>query len=58
MHSTKQAAEALGVSVRTIHRLVSAGELVPVLKLPGRTGPYLFDDAEIIRTRATPRDAA
>lgn len=45
--TTAQAAEALGVSVRTVHRMVSAGTLTPTMKLPGTTGAYLLDAAEV-----------
>ena len=45
--TTAQAAEALGVSVRTVHRMVAAGTLTPTMKLPGTTGAYLLDAAEV-----------
>lgn len=45
--TTAQAAEALGVSVRTVHRMVSAGTLTPTMKLPGTTGAYLLDADEV-----------
>jgi len=38
-----------GVSRRTIARKIKAGELVPVMKLPGKTGSYLLD-ADQLRT--------
>ena len=44
---TTEAAEMLGVSVRTIHRLVARGQLVPVAKLAGQRGAYLFAIADI-----------
>lgn len=41
--TTAQAAERAGnVHVRTIHRWVESGRLVPEHKLPGDTGAYLF----------------
>lgn len=40
------------VSVKTVHRLKNAGELVPVLKLPGKTGALLFDSEEAARVFA------
>ena len=52
MHNTitsAEAAEQLGVSVRTVHRMVSAGELTPTIKLRGLRGAYLFDADQIAR---------
>jgi len=37
-----EAAAALSTSRFSILRLVRSGRLVPVQKLPGRTGAYLF----------------
>jgi len=34
---------------REVQRLVERGELHPVQKLPGRTGAYLFDPADVDR---------
>lgn len=45
---TTEAAALLGVSVRTIHRIVTRGHLTPITKLPGSTGAYLFD-ADAVR---------
>lgn len=42
-----QAALRLGVSARTVHRMVLAHELQPVTKLPGPNGAYLFDSDDI-----------
>lgn len=44
-----EASRLLGVSIRTVHRRVEAGELVAVRKLPGPNGAFLFDRAEIER---------
>lgn len=44
---TTEAAERLGLSVRTIHRLVARGHLSPATKLPGSTGAYLFAAADV-----------
>ena len=38
----RQYAEALGLSTRTVQRMLSAGEIVSDVKLPGPTGPHLF----------------
>lgn len=45
--TTAQAAAALGVSVRTIHRMVDAGTLTATIKLPGLRGAYLLDANQI-----------
>lgn len=42
--TTAQAAEKVGVSVRTVIRWVEAGDLAAAQKLPGATGAYLFDE--------------
>ncbi len=42
-----EAANRLGVSIRTIHRLVARGDLAPARKLPGATGAYLFDADDV-----------
>lgn len=45
--STAEVAQRLGVDVRTVHRMVSEGTLTPAAKLPGKTGAYVFDPADI-----------
>lgn len=45
--TTAQVATRAGVHVRTIHRWVASGRLSPALKIPGKTGPLLFDAAEV-----------
>lgn len=45
--TTAQAAELLGKSVATINRMVLLGRITPHLKLPGKTGAYLFDRDQI-----------
>ena len=54
--STAWAAKALGVHSATIRRLVGSGDLNPSAKAPGRTGAYMFDQADVIRL-ATKRAA-
>lgn len=51
MLSTKEVAERLGVSVRTVHRRVESGLLVPTQTIPGNTriAAYLFDEADVAR---------
>jgi DNA-binding transcriptional MerR regulator len=46
--NTPEAGRLLGVSRHTITRLVRQGRLQPVQKLPGDTGAYLFDPADIL----------
>lgn len=40
--TTAEAADALGVSVKTITRWAASGKLPPVKRLPGRRGAMLF----------------
>lgn len=42
-----EAAERLNVDRTTIRRLVQRGALTPLTKLPGRTGAYLFEAADV-----------
>lgn len=44
--TTAEAAEALAVDVRTVHRMISAGRLA-AQKLPGLRGAYLIDPASV-----------
>lgn len=37
----------IGITPRTVARLVRAGELEPAQKLPGKTGALLFDPKEV-----------
>lgn len=55
--TTEAAAKILGVSSRTIHRLVAAGRLRPAIKLPGIRGAYLFDE-DAVRTLDANKAAA
>jgi len=45
--TTAQAAERLGKSVRTVHRMASDGRLPHVAKLEGDRGSWLFDQAVV-----------
>ena len=40
--TSPQVAIILGVSARTVHRMVAAGRLTPVAKLAGPNGAHLF----------------
>lgn len=44
-----EAADRLAMTRRQVQRLVDKGDLVPVAKMRGRTGAYLFDPAEVER---------
>ena len=54
---TRQAAEILGVPRTTLASRLSAGTIAPAIKLPGRTGAFLFDRAYIEQIAADERDA-
>lgn len=45
--STREVAKRLKVSVRTVHRLVGRGALKPVVKQPGDSGAYVFDEESV-----------
>jgi excisionase family DNA binding protein len=52
LHDTitvREAADALGVSVQQVHRLVEAGTIAVVHQLPGATGAKLLDRADLER---------
>lgn len=44
-----EVAEAFGRDTRTISRWTREGRLTPTAKLPGQTGAYIYDRAEITR---------
>lgn len=46
----REAAAELGVSVRRVQQLIDAGDL-PGKKLPGKTGSYVLDPADVARYR-------
>jgi len=50
--TTTQVAAALGVSRQAVLQRVETGALVPVTKLPGLTGPYLFDASDVCPAEA------
>lgn len=50
---TAEVAAILGKSVRTVHRMVKAGELVPAMTAPGGyAGVFLFNRADVERVKA------
>lgn len=44
---TQEAAAILGVSHRTVKRLAQKGKLAHAVKMPGETGAYLFNRADV-----------
>ena len=54
---TAEAAQILGIEVRTVHRMVADGRLRPAMKLPGKTGAYVFARVEVERLAAERRAA-
>ncbi|MBF4613259.1 helix-turn-helix domain-containing protein [Curtobacterium sp. VKM Ac-1376] len=54
--TTSQVAQVLGVSRQAVLQRVEAGSLKPAHKLPGQTGTYLFDPADVCPTE--PRGTA
>jgi predicted site-specific integrase-resolvase len=47
-----QAKDILGVDVRTVHRMARSGLLPSAMKIPGKTGAWLFDRSEVERIAA------
>ena len=45
--TASEVAEAFGRDTRTISRWTREGRLTPTTKLPGQTGAYIYDRAEI-----------
>lgn len=45
--TTTQVAERLSLTRRQVIRLVDSGQLSAASQLPGRTGAYLFDPADV-----------
>lgn len=56
--TTAQVVDEYGSSRRTIGRRIADGELTPLMKLPGTTGAYLFERAEIERALSKAAAAA
>lgn len=49
--STRETASRLGLTRYSLYRLVKAGAIAPT-KLPGQTGAYVFEPAEVERVAA------
>ena len=45
--TSAEACKALNIDRSTLNRWIAAGKVTPALKLPGRTGAYLFDPAHV-----------
>lgn len=56
--STKQVSELLRVDVRTVHRMAQSGLLPSALKIPGKTGAWMFDRTDVDRIAAQRSAAA
>jgi excisionase family DNA binding protein len=46
--TTQQASKILRVNIRTVHRMVRRGQLPAAVKIAGRTGALLFDEADVL----------
>lgn len=53
--TASEVAEAFGRDTRTISRWTREGRLTPTTKLPGVTGAYIYDRAEIERLISSSR---
>lgn len=47
-----EACALLGMSRATYWRRIREGKIKPVMQMPGKTGAYLFDRAEIMKLAA------
>ena len=58
--TSRAVAERLGVHVRTVHRWVETGRLIPVVTVPGYRGNHLFDpdDVEALAAERAPQEAS
>lgn len=45
--TTAEAAEALGVSIKTVTRWAASGKLTPLKKLPGPRGAFIFNSGDV-----------
>lgn len=59
MMTSKEAADKLGVSVQTWHRLVARHHLTPVMELPGLRGAKFWASSDVmIMLKVTTLDVA
>jgi excisionase family DNA binding protein len=56
--ATSEVAEQLGVSIATVNRMAKDGRLTPALKMPGRTGAFVFLRAQVEGAAADTKEAA
>lgn len=49
-----EAGHIIGKSARTVQRMIPTGDLVPVRKLPGPNGAYLFRRSDVEALAASP----
>lgn len=56
--TSPEVAAVAGCSIRTVHRAVQMGELVPALKLPGPNGAFLFTEDVVENYRASRNNSA
>lgn len=45
--STREVAQRLGITVRSVARIVERGELTPAAKAPGPRGAFMFDPTAV-----------
>lgn len=60
LRGSGEACERIGIDRSTLSRWVKDGTASPAMRLPGKTGAYLFTDAEIERLVAiyVPKEAS
>lgn len=51
--TSTEVSRILGVSIRTVHRRVEAGDLCALRKLPGPNGAYLFGREDVEKLLAS-----
>lgn len=57
--TTSEACEVLGLTSRsTLSRYVATGRLKPAMKMPGSTGAFLFNRADVEKLKAKQEKAA
>jgi len=51
-----EAADVLGVTVKTVHRWIERGDLTPVYKLPGYRGAVILRRRAVVKLASTNRE--